>query len=109
MDMDKEKRGSHRYVNNGSITLSFTPSRSRNMKARLVNVSDCGLCFCSDFPLVPGTTVFIRASEENYENLESDAVCRMRTMGMAVIKWCREKKSSRGTDHEIGAAYLVHY
>jgi hypothetical protein len=109
MNMAKEKRGSDRYANNGSITLSFTLCRHQDMKARLLNYSDCGLCFSSDHPIAPGTTVFIRASAENYKNLDAEAVCQLRTMGVATIKWCREKKRPDKTDHEIGAAYIVPY
>jgi len=107
--MDEEKRASDRYLNDGSITISFTPCRFKDRKAQLLNVSECGLCFRSDTPLTPGTTVFVRASEGIYENLDSDAVCRLRTMGMVTVKWCRAMKRADRTDHEIGASYLLHY
>jgi len=109
MELATDKRCSDRYLNSGSITLSFTPYSCSGIKARLLNYSDCGLCFSSEYPLAPGTTVFIRASDENYTNLDCDAACQLRTMGVATIKWCREMKRKDRTDHEIGAAYLVHY
>ncbi len=105
----KEKRKAARYANDCLVTLFFTPRQGRHMNAQLINYSEDGLCFFCDRPMVPGTTIVVRASEESYRNINDNTDCQMRSMGLATIKWCNKNRRQGRPIHEMGAVYHVPY
>ncbi len=102
-----EKRQFARHNCSGSITLSHTNRESRQIHADLVDLSEQGLSFNSHQPLVPGTTIIVRASEENYRKMDVEADFQLRTMGFATIKWCQSHILQGRTIHRMGAAYVM--
>jgi hypothetical protein len=79
----------------------------RQIEAVLINFSTQGLSFFSHRPLLPGTTIIVRASTESYQHVSTDAECLLRSMGMATIKWCRQNTRQGQVIHEMGAAYVI--
>lgn len=104
-----EKRSDARHYCEGLIKVMTTHSRSRQFDAGLLNYSVQGISFFSNRPLMPGTTIIVRASVENYQHMSTDADCQLRSMGLATIKWCREGTRQGKPVHEMGAAYMIPY
>ncbi len=104
-----EKRNDARHRCEGLITVMTAHSRSRQFDAGLLNYSVQGLRFFSDRPLMPGTTIIVRASVENYQHMSGEVDCQPRLMGLATIKWCQEGTRQGKPVHEMGAAYMIPY
>jgi hypothetical protein len=111
MDMAKlqEKRLHPRHHCEGRITLLHAHYSTRQIKGGLINFSEQGIRFFSHRPLPLGTTIIVRASGENYQNLSTDIDCQVRSMGFCTIKWCQEVTRQGIPLHEMGAVYLMPY
>ena len=105
----QEKRHHPRHHGEGRITLLHTHHDERQIKGGLINFSEQGLRFFSHRPLLPGTTILVRASGENYQHLSPDIDCRLRSMGFCTVKWCREVHRHGVPYHEMGAVYVMPY
>lgn len=105
----QEKRNDARHCCEGLITVMTTHSRPRQFDASLLNYSVQGIRFFSDRPLMPGTTIIVRASLENYQHMSDEVDCQPRSMGVATIKWCREGTRLGKPVHEMGAVYMIPY
>jgi hypothetical protein len=86
----QEKRNDAWHCCEGLITVMTTRSRSRQFDAGLINFSVNGNRFFSNRPLMPGATIIVRASLENYQHMSDEVDCQPRSMGVATIKWCQE-------------------
>jgi hypothetical protein len=109
MDPLQEKRSTTRNSCEGRITLQHTHSQSQQFAADLINYSAQGISFFSNRPLMPGTTIIIRTSVENYRHMSENVDCQLRSMGLATIKWCHEGTRQGRPVHEMGAAYMLSY
>lgn len=107
MPKRRERRQFARHYCSGSIILFHTDRKSKQIHADLVDLSEQGLSFISHQPLVPGTTIIVRASEENYRNMDADADFQLRTMGFATIRWRQSHILQGRTIHRMGAAYVM--
>jgi hypothetical protein len=105
----QEKRSYARHSGEGQINLLHTHCESRQIEANLLNFSEQGISFFSYQPLMPGTTIIVRATVENYRHMSADAQCQLRSMGLATIKWCREGTRQGRSVHEMGASYVISY
>jgi hypothetical protein len=103
----QEKRNDARHPCEGLITVMTTHSRSRQFDAGLLNYSVEGISFFSTRPLMPGTTIIVRASLENYQHIPADVDCPLRSMGLATIKWCQEGTRQGRPVHRMGAVYMM--
>ena len=104
-----EKRSCVRYDGDGPITLVPAHSQSMQFEAGLLNFSAEGISFFSYRPLIPGTTIIVRASVENYQHVSADVDCQLRSVGLATIKWCQEGIRQGRAIHEMGAVYMMPY
>jgi len=107
MIRQQEKRNDARHCCDGLITVMTTHSRSRQFNAGLLNYSVQGISFFSNRPLMPGTTIIVRASVENYQHMPADVDCQLRSMGLATIKWCQEGTRQGRPIHRMGAVYMM--
>ena len=107
MNQLQEKRRYARHACGGSIALCFTHRHAKPIAAKLLNLSQAGLSFVCDQLLAPGTTIIVRASDENYRVPVADADIQLRTMGFAMIKWCKDNSTKGRTIHQMGAVYLM--
>jgi hypothetical protein len=109
MDTLQEKRNSTRQICDGPLTLLYTQPRSPRFEARLINFSEHGLCFSSRHPMMPGTTILVRASPEHYRKQSEDAGFQLPTMAFAMVKWSQESREQGQSVHTMGAVYLLPY
>lgn len=105
----QEKRNYPRHGCEGQITLSYAHCDSRQIDACLINFSQHEVSLFSYQPFLPGTTIMVRASGENYQHVSADADCLLRSMGVATIKWCQEVTRRGRPTHEMGAVYIMSY
>ena len=105
----QEKRNHARHHGEGQITLLHPHSQSWQLEAGLINYSEQGISFFSCQPLMPGTTIIVRASVENYRHMSADVDCQLRSMGFATIKWCQEVTRQGRPIHAMGAVYMMSY
>lgn len=104
-----EKRNTPRHPINRPITLHPTISASRMINANLLNFSEQGISFSSDKPLIPGTTIFFRASSDNYRQSVHEVGGQPRSISLMTIKWCKENPKQEKSIHEMGGTYLYPY
>lgn len=105
----QEKRLHPRHHREGRITLLHAHHNARQIKGGLINFSEQGIRFFSYRSLPPGTTIIVRASGENYQNISTDTDCQFRSMGFCTIKWCQEVTRQGISLHEMGAVYVIPY
>lgn len=104
-----EKRTFTRHHGEGEITLLHADQHMRQIEGGLINFSRQGIRFFSRRPLPPGTTIIVRASDENYRHVPAQSDCQLRSMGFCTIKWCQEVHHKGIPLHEMGAAYMIPY
>ena len=109
MKTSLEKRNHVRHQGKGAITLLHASQNRQQMQGGLINFSEQGVGFYSHRPLSPGTTIIVRATGENYQDIATDADCHLRTMGFCTIKWCQEVSRKGVLQHEMGAVYMMPY
>lgn len=105
----QEKRTDTRQNCQGQITLLLAHSQSRQFEAGLRNFSQQGIGFFCHQPLKPGTTIIFRASVEKYPRASAGAQVQLRSMGLAIVRWCQEGMRQGRPIHEMGAAYITPY
>jgi len=103
----QEKRNHTRHDCKGPITLLYARIAARHIEAGLLNFSEQGISFTSKHPLMPGTTIIVRASVENYRHMPADVGCQLRSIGLATVKWCREGTRKGRPVHVMGAVYMM--
>ena len=63
--------------------------------------------FVGETGVLPGTTIMVRATGENYPNTAAAMDCQLPTMGFATIKWRRDDIHRGRSIHRMGAVYVM--
>ena len=103
----QEKRNHARYDCKGPMILRYTHMAARQIEAGLLNFSEQGIRFASKHPLMPGTTIIVHASADNYRRMPAGVACQLRSIGLVTIKWCRESSRKGRPIHEMGGVYMM--
>ena len=104
-----EKRVASRHLIKGPIVLYSNIMTSREIDAHLLNFSDNGICFTTNRKLVPGTTIFLRTSNECHVGSENHDDCQLRSISMVTVKWCHENPGDEKPLYTVGATYMLDY
>lgn len=101
-----EKRASRRNNYIASITCTYFNS-DRFYSAKTTNHSKEGLHFELDFPLKPGTSVYIRVEDLSPEAFGSKGSrCRrLPSLSLAQVRWCKEIHDPGGNYYKVGLKY----
>jgi hypothetical protein len=99
-----ERRTSPRYRCNGHLTYTqLTKGICR--EAELVDYSEEGLCFKSNFDLKPGNYIFIRVQTTSVRTKRTGCKVKVRSISVVEIKWCHEMYDGHSLFYLIGAKY----
>jgi hypothetical protein len=101
-----EKRSSSRCNCRASVTCACFNS-DRFYRAKTTNHSRDGIFFLSNFPLQPGSHIYIRV-EKDASTASAQEVCAcgaIRRLGLAEVKWCDELSSAQKYQYGIGLEY----
>jgi hypothetical protein len=99
-----ERRTSQRYRCNGQLKYAQL-AKGNFREAELVDYSEEGLCFKSNFELKPGNYIFIRVQTESVRTNRTDCDVKVRSVSVVEIKWCYEKHDGHNCFYLIGAKY----
>jgi hypothetical protein len=102
-----EKRIFTRHPSQGSITLYSSIGTFKEIDAKLLNISEQGICFTTNKELVPGTTILFKAANDICVSADNHEDCQLRTISLVTVKWCRESLHEDQTIHTIGATYMA--
>jgi hypothetical protein len=75
--------------------------------AKTTNHSREGINFVSDFPLKTGANIYVRVDYDSHDDHRS-GICdcgKVRQIGLAKVKWCREISGDYGSFYNIGLKY----
>ena len=103
-----EKRQHIRCSTKGSISLFSKVWASKQIKARLVNIGEQGICFTTDKKLVPGTTILCRRSNDHCLDPDDGEECRLKSINVLTVKWCQESSHKKRQTYTVGANLRPH-
>ena len=100
-----ENRRHQRYRCSGKLIITqFNKNCIR--KAELVDFSQEGLGFVSQFDLKPGNHLFMRVESEFLKIHTPDCEFKVRSVSVAEVKWCLEKPKGDYPPYVIGVKYV---
>ena len=106
MKSNGEKRSCTRCNYKAPVTCACFNS-DRFYRAKTTNHSRDGIFFLSNFPLQPGSHIFIRVEKDTPAG-SAQKVCAcgaIRCLGLAEVKWCDELSSAHNYQYGIGLKY----
>jgi hypothetical protein len=106
MKPDVEKRSCRRCDYKAPVTCACFNS-DRFYRAKTTNHSRDGIFFLSNFPLKPGSQIFIRM-EKDISTASAQKACAcgaIRRLGLAEVKWCNELSPTHEYQYGIGLKY----
>lgn len=106
MNNHVEKRASTRCNYKAPVTCACFNS-DRFYRAKTTNHSRDGIFFLSNFPLQPGSHIYIRV-EKDASSASAQNVCpcgAIRHLGLAEVKWCDELSPAHKYQYGIGLKY----
>jgi hypothetical protein len=101
-----EKRSRARCSFKAPVTCACFNS-DRFYRAKTTNHSRDGIFFLSNFPLIPGSQIYIRL-EKDTSATSAQEICtcgEMRQIGLAEVKWCNELAPAQNYQYGIGLKY----
>jgi hypothetical protein len=103
-----EKRACRRNNFIASITCTYF-NADRFYSAKTTNHSKEGLLFESNFPLIPGASVYIRVEDLSLDASGSKGSRRSRlpSLSLAQVRWCREIYDPGGNYYKVGLKYYT--
>jgi len=106
MDNTFEKRSLQRCNYKAPVTCAFFNS-DRFYRAKTTNHSRDGIFFLSNFPLKPGSYIYVRV-EKDTPAASAQKFCgcgAIRFLGLAEVKWCQENINDSGSLYTAGLKY----
>ena len=110
-----DKRTDKRHACNAMITwgqfgqIELNYGQEILYRARVINCSESGLYFESNYPLKPGITILFRTEISGWGASSSEGCECLRTISLAEVKWCRDLVKNGELYFGIGAKYPIHY
>jgi hypothetical protein len=100
-DTDTDMRYNRRAGIEAAISYChFGSAPAGDCDATVLNWNDSGLCFKSPRPLNPGQCIYIRTTQAGEKG------AGMRSVSLAQVRWCDEKRNPHKLEYLIGASYL---
>ena len=104
MKNQSEKRSADRHYQEIPITVAhFNTSRYR--PAKMLNYSEGGIYFESDFAFQPRTSIYIRIGKKMTDLPESKIQNGFRSVALGEVKWCKEIGKGESGKYGIGVKY----
>jgi hypothetical protein len=106
MNVPNERRVYKRCRYQTSVICAYFNS-DRFYHAKTTNHSREGINFVSDFPLKTGANIYVRVDYDSHDDHRS-GICdcgKVRQIGLAKVKWCREISGDYGSFYNIGLKY----
>ncbi len=84
---------------------TFNDGQDTFYPARVLNFSESGLYFESEYPLKQGTTILFRLETSGCGVLDSEGYECLRTISLVEVKWCQYFLENGESYFGIGARY----
>ena len=104
MENQTEKRSSDRHQQEVPITVAYF-NTSRYRPAKMLNYSEGGIYFESDFSFAPRTSIYIRIEKEMTGLFGSKIQNGFRSVALGEVKWCKEISKGESGRYGIGVKY----
>ena len=104
MENQKEKRSFDRYYHEIPITVAYF-NTNRYRSAKMLNYSEGGIYFESDFAFQPRTSIYIRIEKKVTDPPESKIHNGFRSAALGEVKWCKEIDKGESGKYGIGVKY----
>jgi hypothetical protein len=103
MENQSEKRSCERHYQEMPITVAcFNTGRYR--PAKMLNYSEGGIYFESDFAFQPRTSIYIRIEKKMADVPEGKIHNGFRSVALGEVKWCKEMEPSK---YGMGVKYYA--
>jgi hypothetical protein len=103
-----EKRTRDRHNQKAYITWTYF-NTDHFFRGKLLNYSESGLCFESEFKLQPGATIYIRLDKFLTDPSDCKFHEGVRTVTLGEAKWCKEIYVVGSHKYAIGIKYYQPY
>lgn len=104
MEDRTEKRSCERHCQVVPITVAYF-NTNRYYFATMLNYSEGGVYFESDFAFQPRTSIYIRI-EKKIEDLSGGEIHNgFRSVALGEVKWCKEINKDESARYGIGVKY----
>ena len=104
MEDQTEKRSSDRYPQKVPITVAYF-NTNKYYGATLMNYSEGGVYFESDFPFHPRSSIYIRIEKKLADLPEAEIHNGFRSVAIGEVKWCTEVSKGESGKYGIGVKY----
>lgn len=104
MEDQTEKRSCDRHYHEVPITVAYFNS-NRYCSAIMLNYSEGGIYFESDFAFQPRTSIYIRIEKKMTDLPEGKIHNGFRSVALAEVKWCKEIKIGESSKYGMGVKY----
>ena len=107
-----EKRACERQYCEGNIACtSFNSNFGTNQyrPAKVLNYSQDGIYFESDYAFKPRTYIFLRGEGKSSQSANSSQFDCFRTAAVGEVKWCNETSSDSFYKYGFGLKYCEPY
>jgi hypothetical protein len=108
MPEQTEKRSRDRHNQKAYIAWTFF-NTDHFFRGKLLNYSESGLCFESEFKLRPGATIYIRLDKFSPDPYNCKLHEGFRTVTLGEAKWCKEIYVVGSHKYAIGVKYFQPY
>ena len=104
MENPTEKRSSDRHQQEVPISVAYF-NASRYRPAKMLNYSEGGIYFESDFSFAPRTSIYIRIEKEMTGLPRAKIQNGFRSVTLGEVKWCKEIGKGESGRYGIGVKY----
>ena len=104
MEDQTEKRSAYRHHQEIPITVAHF-NTSRYHPATVLNYSEGGIYFESDFAFQPRTSIYIRIEKQIKDLPESEVQNGIRSVALGEVKWCKEISKGESGRYGMGVKY----
>jgi hypothetical protein len=104
MEDQTENRSCDRHCQEVPITVSYF-NNDRYYGATLLNYSEGGLYFESDFAFKSGTSIYIRLEKKLTDLSEGKIHYGFRSATLGKVKWCKEISNKEAFRYGTGIRY----
>ena len=107
MEDRTEKRSSDRHYQEVPITVTYF-NTNRYHGATMLNYSEGGLYFESDFAFQPRTSIYIRIEKKMPDPPDGEFHNGLRSVALGEVKWCAEIGEGESGKFGMGVKYYEH-
>jgi hypothetical protein len=104
MEDQTEKRSSGRHYREVPITVAYFNTNSYRT-AKMLNYSEGGIYFESDFEFHPRTSIYIRIEKKGPDLPEPKIHNGFRSVALCEVKWCKKINKGESGKYGIGVKY----